>query len=242
METIALAVCILDSLNSRFALAWRQGLPLSAPYPPLPFGQFDEEREEKQHIDSVHPELIVLAALALAVKFLDDEQQTTRRFASIWGKDLWTWDQVNFTQRVILENLGYRLLPLWEEGIILEALADMKRAGGQGSPVCDNWDEETCYSGSFGSQRNGGSNGHRGNINTGKAVRRNSQMITPVETPMAENSRGTRDVSFETKVAFRQGESSRKFRLMTDRESDDVEEPFPVYEDPMIMGMEYRMR
>lgn len=142
-------MCILDSLNSRFALAWRQGLPLAAPYPPLPFGQFDEEREEKQHIDSVHPELIVLAALALAVKFLDDKQQTTRMYASIWGKDLWTWDQVNFTQRVILENLGYRLLPLWEERIILEALGDMKRAGGQVSPdvgSCDDWKSDSKHS------------------------------------------------------------------------------------------------
>lgn len=183
----------------------------------------------------------MLAALALAVKFLDDRQQSTRRHASFWGKDLWTWDQVNFTQRVVLENLGYRILPLWEDCIIGEALEDMKRAGGQVSPVCDDWDEETCYSGSFGSERNGSE--HRRNVSTEKAVRGNNRMITPVEAPMVENSRGTRDVSFETKVAFRQAEGSKQVRL-TDRGSNEVTESFPVYEDPMVMvmGMEYRMR
>jgi hypothetical protein len=119
---------------------------------PCSFGNIDE-RVEEQHIDSVYPELIVLSALILAVKFLDDAQQTTKEYAEEWGKGLWTCEQINFTQRSLMENLGYRLLPLWEHSIILEALEDMERAGRQCTPeiydVDENWDTATCF-GSFG--------------------------------------------------------------------------------------------
>ena len=82
-----------------------------------------------QHIDSVHPEIIVLAALVLAVKFLDDQQQSTRHYVLSWGQEMWTCDQLNYTVQAIHENLGYRIHPLCEEGLIAEALETMDRAG-----------------------------------------------------------------------------------------------------------------
>ncbi|KAF4636578.1 hypothetical protein G7Y89_g1505 [Cudoniella acicularis] len=234
LETVALAVCILDSLNSRFALSWRQGCPLITPRPLVWFGQ-SEEREQKQHIDSIHPELIVLAAVILAVKFLDDGYQATKECASDWGKGLWSCSQINFTQRCILENLGYRLLPLWEESIIIEALEDMKRAGRQNSPELrsdDDWDTDTCF-GSFGC----GVDGRGQAMSDGRAVLGIGEQVTPAETP-AENIRGTKDLALETKNAFQQesgsaGVQSRPFLLPS--RVKDSEEPFPVYDDPWLV-------
>jgi hypothetical protein len=122
---------MLDSLNCRFALPWRQGFPLHAPL--IPCG-LDFARGPEQHIDSIHPEIIVLAALVLAVKFLDDQQQSTRHYVTVWGKELWTCDQLNYTVQMIHENLGYRIKPLWDKEIITEALESMDRAGRNSQP------------------------------------------------------------------------------------------------------------
>jgi hypothetical protein len=117
METIALAACILDSLNSRFARLWRQSCP------PL------ESQSGVSHIDAVRPEVIILAALIIAVKFLDDRESTTKVYSRDWGCGLWTCEQINTTQQSIMQNLGYRLLPLWKKDLIDDALWDMDTAG-----------------------------------------------------------------------------------------------------------------
>jgi hypothetical protein len=122
---------MLDSLNCRFALPWRRGFPLNAPL--IPFG-LDFTRGPEQHIDSIRPEINILAALVLAVKFLDDTQQSTRHYVTVWGKDLWTCDQLNYTVQMIHENLGYRIKSLWEEDIIGQAEKDMERAGRDSQP------------------------------------------------------------------------------------------------------------
>jgi hypothetical protein len=180
----------------------------------------------------------VLSALILAVKFLDDAQQVTRRYAGDWGRKLWSCDQLNFTQRCILENLGYRLLPLWEESIISEALEDMDRAARQPSPATggEDWDTDTCF-GSYG----GAGNEYERKMSDGRAVLGLEEQLTPAETPMVENIRGTRDLSFETKRAFQSGVQGRvgngqQFQL-SNRSSDDTEEPFPMYIDPMMGRM-----
>ncbi|KAE9363670.1 hypothetical protein N431DRAFT_448250 [Stipitochalara longipes BDJ] len=223
LETVALAVCILDSLNSRFALQWRKGCPLITQPMPCSFGDIDE-RIEEQHIDSVLPELIVLSALILAVKFLDDAQQTTKEYAEEWGKGLWTCEQINFTQWSILENLGYRLLPLWEHSIILEALGDMERAGQQHCSVIydadEDWDAVTCF-GSF------GASGHGAKMSDGRAVLGLCEQLTPAETPMVENIKGTQDVSLETRSAFYSGSGSDGHLQLADSTAI-VGEPFPI--------------
>ncbi|PVH82636.1 hypothetical protein DL98DRAFT_586234 [Cadophora sp. DSE1049] len=228
LETIALAVCILDSLNSRFALQWRKACPLTSQSLPGSFSPVDS-RISKQHIDSVHPELIVLGALILAVKFLDDEQQRTNEYATEWGKGIWTCPQINFTQRALLENLGYRLLPLWEESIILGALEDMERAGQQYAPEIysdsEDWDADTCF-GSFDVSKN-----LEVVPGPGKAVLGLGNQITSVETPGVENVRGTRDVDGETRSAFlRIGRDS--CLEMPDRTTVGGAEPFPVFVEP----------
>jgi hypothetical protein len=131
LETIALAVCILDSLNSRFALQERKGCLLIKQHMPCSFGNIGKRVVKTQHIDYIHAELILLSALILAAEFLDDARQTTKEYAEEWGEGLWTCDQINFIQRYLLENLGYSLLPLWEHSMFWKhSRIWSKQAGG----------------------------------------------------------------------------------------------------------------
>lgn len=229
LEIIAFAVCILDSLNSRFALSWRQGCPLITPHPPTRFGVGQsEERDQEQHIDSIHPELIILSALVLAVKFLDDGHRFTREYASDWGLGMWTCNQINFTQRSILENLGYRLLSLWNENIISEALEDMERCGRQVSPSIrsnEDWDTDTCF-GSFGYS----GNGRDRTMSDGEAVLGTGDQVSPAAAPMAENSLGTKDIVIETTVAFEGDTLMHEFQLPS-LIGGGLEDPFPAFDD-----------
>ncbi|KAI9639950.1 hypothetical protein NHQ30_011680 [Ciborinia camelliae] len=235
IEILALAVCILDSLNSRFARSWRLSYPLESPEDQL-LEQYNfpsQQAAEEQHIDSTHPEVIILAALILATKFIDDQQGTTLYYAQKWAKGLWSCDQINFTQRCIMENLGYRLLPLWSHDIIEEAKNDMARAAKRQSTTSYCMQDWTM------SMANCGIGGNRP-MSSGKACigiqGENTPQLTPVETPSIEdfeklgNERplgGTSMLSRETKMAFG-GLSPRD-----ECEVVDVER-FPSYVDPLI--------
>ncbi|KZL84216.1 hypothetical protein CI238_12739 [Colletotrichum incanum] len=137
LETIALAVCILDSLNSKFALSWRLQCPLlvegalssnkrhTLGHSPL----LDRRRQQQLHIDSVQPELIILAALVIAAKFTDDCYDSTQYYCANWGKDIWSCEQVNVTERCICENLNYRIKPLVDdEDLLADTMVDMQLA------------------------------------------------------------------------------------------------------------------
>lgn len=128
LETIALAVCILDSLDSKFSRKWRMELPLGAASSSKRH-TISAASSLATHIDLVKPELIILTALVIAFKFTEDCQEPTQYYASDWGNDQWTCDQINATERNIMEHLGYRILPLFEKTIIEDALDDMRRAG-----------------------------------------------------------------------------------------------------------------
>ncbi|OBT66180.1 hypothetical protein VE03_05098 [Pseudogymnoascus sp. 23342-1-I1] len=117
LQTLALAACILDSLTPRFATLWRRSLPLSS----LP--------EASQHIDTVRPEVIVLAALMIAHKFLDDTGAKARTYSDVVGGGRWDVEMLNVTERCVLENLGWRVARLWREELIEGAEDDMRRAG-----------------------------------------------------------------------------------------------------------------
>ncbi|CAK7272380.1 hypothetical protein SEPCBS119000_005094 [Sporothrix epigloea] len=177
LETVALAVCILDSLDSRFARTWRQSCPLGAPSfltpaspapaapPPAPTTPLEKRRtlpsplapsfplftpdahvDRLLHIDAVFPEVIILAALVIAAKFTDDgfaSQQPAQAYCAAWGSTtmtpttrpgpcaLWTGAQLAATERCIMQNLGYRILPLLDAELLADAQSDMRRAGVQ---------------------------------------------------------------------------------------------------------------
>lgn len=143
IEKVALAVCILDSLGKKFARAWRLSCPLLpgvlAPsssinkrhtLPPTP-GPYQHQQHQMLHIDSVPPEVIILAALVIAVKFTEDPQQLTQYYCHAWGRGIWSHDQLNVTERCIMESLNYRIMPLCDEDCLSDAMADMQLAGQQ---------------------------------------------------------------------------------------------------------------
>ncbi|KAI0394386.1 hypothetical protein F5Y17DRAFT_262331 [Xylariaceae sp. FL0594] len=129
MDIIALAVCILDSLDSKFSRTWRLAFPSNHN------GQPTSKRHtlpsapgHATHIDSVFPEIIILVALMIAEKFVEDKSCPTHHYVSTWGNNLWTNEQVNFTERCIMESLGYRIMPLWDPSIIKQARHDIEMA------------------------------------------------------------------------------------------------------------------
>ncbi|KAH0532151.1 hypothetical protein TsFJ059_000881 [Trichoderma semiorbis] len=144
MEMLALAVCILDSLDTKFARTWRLSCPLSCPLHPddvdsaaaspslikrhsLPSTPRDAPRQQL-HIDSVRPEIIILAALVIAAKFTQDPQQPPQFYRLAWGRGLWSNEQLNVTERCIMESLDYRILPLCDDDCLTDAMVDMQLA------------------------------------------------------------------------------------------------------------------
>jgi hypothetical protein len=176
MDVIALAVCILDSLNSKFSLNWRLRCPLSQHEPTNEVTkrhtiQFRPTESTQLHIDSVSPEVIILGALIIAFKFSGDCQESTHYYRSAWGKNRWTCDQINVTERCIMESLGYRILPLCHPTLIADAVNDMQRAARQVAFVRQ--------------PRNG--EAHKRSVSSGVALSGRSIPLTPAETPVSEH-------------------------------------------------------
>lgn len=76
----------------------------------------------------------MLAALVIAVKFLDDPSDSTRSYCDVWGKGMWSCGQLNVTEKCIVENVNYRIMPLFDEECIEDAIVDMQLAGQLGNP------------------------------------------------------------------------------------------------------------
>ncbi|KAH7031280.1 uncharacterized protein B0I36DRAFT_349373 [Microdochium trichocladiopsis] len=190
MDIIALAVCILDSLKSKFSRRWRVSFPLSAP---------TNKRHtlsgpvQAQHIDSVLPEVIALGALMIATKFVEDMQEPTRYFASVWGQNQWTCEQINFTERCIMESLDYRIMPLWSEDYIKQARHDIEMARRE-------FVDEISMASKSRTEHNQGSTApgrpgllrensirHGKSMSAGHAVSGAGFSITPAETPKLES-------------------------------------------------------
>ncbi|KAF6831166.1 hypothetical protein CMUS01_07444 [Colletotrichum musicola] len=182
LETIALAVCILDSLNSKFALSWRLQCPLllegafpsnkrhTLGHSPL----LDRRRQQQMHIDSVRPELIILAALVIAAKFTDDSQDSTSYYCSRWGKDIWSCEQINVTERLICDNLNYRIKPLVDdEDLITDTMVDMQLAASHYNSARPVQPHEMGHSKSK-------------SMTIGTAVVGLGLQLTPVDTPKSE--------------------------------------------------------
>lgn len=72
-----------------------------------------------------------MTSLLVANKFLDDDEvrTTTKNWARNVGCDMWTPQQVNTTERLILDCLGWNIMELAGEWLMSEARDDMQRAG-----------------------------------------------------------------------------------------------------------------
>ncbi|KAK8028575.1 hypothetical protein PG991_005631 [Apiospora marii] len=130
MDTIALATCILDALPRRYRNTWRMSYPRSRQTTPaskrhtMPSGPI----LPPAHNDTVFPEVNVLAALIIANKFIEDLHEPTSWYASEWGRDMWTCEQINVTERCIMEALEYRIIPLLDDQYIKQARHDIELA------------------------------------------------------------------------------------------------------------------
>ncbi|KAK0391215.1 hypothetical protein NLU13_0716 [Sarocladium strictum] len=146
IETIALAVCVLDSLDTKFSRTWRLSCPLpgllsgdgtlpsaSSKRHTLPASSTLAYRQA--HIDSVSPEIIILAALVIAAKFTEDAEAPTQYYCRAWGADAWSHHQLNATERCIMASLDYRIMPLCAEDCLADAMVDMQLAAQQ-------WDDD----------------------------------------------------------------------------------------------------
>lgn len=113
---LELAVVIMDSLTLKFATKYRRQLPLNT--------------QEHQRIDDVRPELVAMTSLLIANKFLDDDE--TRTKTKEWqrnvGCEMWTCSQINTTERLILDCIGWSVMELAGEWLMNEAREDMQRA------------------------------------------------------------------------------------------------------------------
>ncbi|KAI1081659.1 hypothetical protein F5B20DRAFT_50874 [Whalleya microplaca] len=178
MDIIALAVCILDSLSSKFSRSWRISFPLNRSSEPLPKRHtLPSGALQAFHIDNVFPELIILAALVVADKFVEDMHEPTQYFSAVWGRDMWSCEQINYTERCIMESLGYRILPLWDPKFIKQARHDIEMARREYlSEERELYDEsETTKMAK-----------HAKSKSSGHAVLGLGLQLTPAETPQSE--------------------------------------------------------
>lgn len=184
MDIIALAVCILDSLDSKFSRSWRISFPLHGNSQPQQASKRHTlpsvpARHQATHINAVFPEIIILAALVIAEKFVEDMQSPTQYFVSAWARDAWTCEQLNFTERCIMESLGYRILPLWDPALIKQARHDIEMARREII-------QESNIGG--GEDGNGRKQHHFKSMSSGHAVMGLGLHLTPVATPDAERA------------------------------------------------------
>lgn len=113
MNILALAGCILEAIPMRFRKIWRMSYPRTRAAHKrhtLPSGPIQPPDN-----DPAFPEVVVLAALIIADKFVQDSEVSTKYYGKKWGEGLWTCEQINFTERHIMEVLDYRILPLYED-------------------------------------------------------------------------------------------------------------------------------
>jgi hypothetical protein len=178
MDTIALAVCILDALPTRFRNRWRMVYPRSrqtlaaSKRHTLPSGPIQPSS------DAVFPEVIILCALMIANKFLEDVHDPTHYFGSEWGRDIWSCEQINATERCVMEALEYRIMPLTNDEYIREARHDIEATRRE---LLDETSDAACEAREYGLY-------DTRPMSSGEAVVGLGLQLTPADTPKSELS------------------------------------------------------
>lgn len=107
-----------------------------------------------------------------------------------------------------MQNLGYRILPLWREELIEGALEDMETAGRYASGFMINNPLQMI--------------GVKSAIMSFAGERLLGKELTPALTPLSENMHGALNASPETREAFELNYENEYHRLLT-AESLDME-------------------
>lgn len=118
-----------------------------------------------------------------------------------------------------MENLGYRLLPLWTEALISDAVEEMERAGRYASGLAGHSMPQTLELVSKADF-------------SGKAVWSTQRQITPAETPMPENVCGTVNVGPKTRRAFEVDHGIIDQTMSLPKRT--LGETFPLYSESLL--------
>ncbi|KAF2821251.1 hypothetical protein CC86DRAFT_111435 [Ophiobolus disseminans] len=121
-EVVAFAACVLDSLSARFAATWREEL-VSA--------EFERDLKDFLRTDMprhahVSPDVIALAALALAHSFLVDRPRSSRHWSVKESAGVYSVKEIEATKRAMLRDMDYGLARITEE-MVKSMMADMQR-------------------------------------------------------------------------------------------------------------------
>ena len=110
-EIVAFSACILDALSSRFAATWRDALAPSDYVRDLKnFLKYDS----RQNVH-VSPDVIALSALSLAHGFLADRLRSPRHWSVVESDRSFTVQEIEATQRAILQDMDYGLFRISED-------------------------------------------------------------------------------------------------------------------------------
>ncbi|KAF3311452.1 hypothetical protein TWF173_008274 [Orbilia oligospora] len=117
--TISMAGCILDALSSKFCHTLLQ-------HPTIP-----RIRRASSFMAAVHDgsfgELTIATTLLIATKFLNDRPPHNIHFATQVFDGAFSVDMLTVTERVILEDVNYRLGYLCAEGVVGEKLDRLEK-------------------------------------------------------------------------------------------------------------------
>ena len=109
VEMVAFAACVLDALSDGFAARWNDAfLPMQTSTLDYYLG-IDCWQQP-----NTSPDLIVLAALALAHGFVDDRGRSNAHWAKIEGAGRFDAKEVSKTKMCILEDIDYGLFRISE--------------------------------------------------------------------------------------------------------------------------------
>ncbi|KAJ9636736.1 hypothetical protein H2199_007730 [Coniosporium tulheliwenetii] len=132
IEVLGLAACILDALSARFAAHWRQELfqldTQRRRQDGRPTPLIIQTNSRSSYTSCPEPEIIILAALHLAVAYLSDRPKLPAFWARHVSLDAFSVTQINATTRCILRDIDYGLHSFTSE-MVDEAIEDMRRAG-----------------------------------------------------------------------------------------------------------------
>ncbi|KAJ4289023.1 Non-essential glycogen phosphorylase [Kalmusia sp. IMI 367209] len=139
VEMIAFAACVLDALSDGFASRWRDAfLPMNTTRLDYYLGA-DCWRQP-----SVSPDLIVLAALALAHGFIDDRGRSNGHWAKVEGMGRFDAKEVGKTKMCILEDIDYGLFRIGDD-MVQRMVRAMQHAAYITTPRTSVvWDDGDC--------------------------------------------------------------------------------------------------
>lgn len=135
---ITVAACILNSLSPEaFAKAWRAACPLSVTFTPDDKGLFGSHSHDGKTLHThnlplkdkwVSPEIIILAALALADVFSPyDRDRMDKWWVFQVAHGRYTEAQFNVTKRCILLDIDHNLMPLTDKAMNRRMVREMAK-------------------------------------------------------------------------------------------------------------------